>query len=87
MATGSINRLWFKNRLKAGKLLARCRGKYTDDYAWDASVNFGKEEEFTPATTEKFDDWFIDVSDIKGDKNGIIDLVFAHCQYYEFKLV
>lgn len=87
MRNNKINRLWFKNRLKAGELLARCTNKMTDDYAWDHSINYGTEKEFTPATTEKFDDWFIDKSYIWGDKDGVMNFCFASCEFYEFKLV
>jgi hypothetical protein len=82
----TINKTWFKNRLKEGKLLVKCCGRYTDDYAFDASNNFGKTDGFVVATAKKFDDWYIGVSRISGAKDGIIEMDFASCEYFEFKL-
>ena len=82
----TINKTWFKNRLNEGKLLVKCLGRYTDDYAFDASSNFGKTAEFVPVPANKFSDWYIGVARISGDKNGIIEMDFASCEYFEFKL-
>lgn len=84
--SNTINKTWFKNRLRKGQLLVKCTGKYTDDYAYDAATNYSTEKEFKPATPDMFDDWYIRASHIYGDKAGEIKLTFAMCQYYEFKL-
>ena len=36
------NRRRFLNAAKNGTLQAKCNGRYTDDYQWDAATNFGK---------------------------------------------
>lgn len=90
----TINRTWFKNRLRKGELLVRCKGKYTDDYAYDAATGYSTEKEFRLAPKDMFlhlangdnKEWYISRSYIYGEKTGIIHLSFASCEYYEFKL-
>ncbi|XAI95982.1 hypothetical protein [Microcystis phage Mwe-JY26] len=38
----TVNRGWLRRRIEAGEVEAKCDGKYTDDYAWDAATDFGK---------------------------------------------
>jgi len=38
----TINRLWLKNQILKGNIEAKCDYHYSDDYAWDAAVNFNK---------------------------------------------
>lgn len=33
---------------RKGKLVAKCTGHYTDDYAFDAAYNFGRSETYLP---------------------------------------
>lgn len=40
------NRGHLKRAAAKGQLWIRCRYSYTDDYAWDAADNFGKQDEF-----------------------------------------
>ena len=40
--TNTVNRGWLKRRILEGKVLAKCNGVYTDDYAFDAAYNFQK---------------------------------------------
>lgn len=40
------NRGHLKRAAAKGQLFIRCRYRYTDDYAWDAADNFGKQDEF-----------------------------------------
>lgn len=82
----TINRTWFKNRLKKGELLVKCKGRYTDDYVYDAAYNFFEDKNFKPASPDLFKDWYLDRINIYGDKNGIINVSFASCEFYEFKL-
>lgn len=39
---GAVRRDALLRRVKAGRILAKCDGRYTDDYLFDASVDFGK---------------------------------------------
>ncbi|MBC7749780.1 MAG: hypothetical protein H7Z76_14615 [Methylotenera sp.] len=55
----TINKKWFKNQLLKGNLLLRCKAKYSDDYGYDASVEFGVENEFSEAKPDKFDEWYV----------------------------
>lgn len=82
----TINKTWFKNQLRKGNLLVKCTGKYTDDYAFDNSNNFSKENEFKKADPNMFDDWYISVLKIWGDKQNEISVCFANCEYYTFKV-
>lgn len=41
-----INRGHLVRAARKGELWLRCAGRYTDDYAYDAAVNFGKETEY-----------------------------------------
>jgi hypothetical protein len=84
--TATIHKTWFKNQLKKGNLLVKCTGKYTDDYFFDASTNFSQSKEFTPASPNMFDDWYISCLHIWGDKTGEISVCFASCEYYTFKV-
>lgn len=43
-----INRGWLKRRIQEGCVIAKTRYRYTDDYAWDAAVDFQKHNEYTP---------------------------------------
>ena len=83
----NIHRTWFTNQLRKGNLLVKCTGKYTDDYAYDNDVNFHRDSDFKPAKNDLLSDWYISCSRIYGDKNGIINLCFARCESYEFKVV
>ncbi|MCB9423184.1 MAG: hypothetical protein H6667_25525 [Ardenticatenaceae bacterium] len=40
--SNTVNRGWLKRRILEGKVLAKCDGVYTDDYAFDAAYNFQK---------------------------------------------
>lgn len=82
----TINRAWFKNQLRKGNLQVKCTGKYSDDYAFDNSVNFFTDKEFKDATIDLFDDWYLSVIRIWGEKTGLINVNFANCEYYTFKL-
>lgn len=84
--TTTINKLWFKNRLKNNELLVKCNLKLTDDYAFDNAYNFFKEDNFREIEKDEFKDWYINRSHIYGNKKGIINMSFANCEYYEFKL-
>ena len=86
MKTSKINRTWFKNRMKKGELLVKCGAKYTDDYAFDNAYNFFKEDNFKECPPDFFRDWYLSKINIWGDKDGIIDVSFASCEFYEFKL-
>jgi hypothetical protein len=87
MKTGSINRRWFKNQIEKGIVLVKCNGKYTDDYAYDNAYNFFKDSEWSKATSEKFNDWYIKAMHLYGDKLGTFHGSFAQCQYWEFKVI
>lgn len=53
----TYNRGKLKREVAAGKWLVKCDGTYTDDYAFDASVNFGITD-FAPAGYfPLFNDW------------------------------
>lgn len=45
----TVNRGWLKRRILEGKVEAKCNYKYSDDYAYDAAVNFNKSEQWLPA--------------------------------------
>ena len=81
-----INKTWFKNQLKKGKLLVKCDGKYSDDYAFDNSINFKKDKEFKKADPNMFDDWYLSILHVWGEKEGEISASFANCEYYTFKI-
>jgi len=83
---GTINRTWFKNQMRKGNLLVKCTGKYSDDYAFDAAYNFMKDDTFEDCKTDYFNDWYMSRIHIYGNKAGIINVSFASCQYYEFKV-
>ena len=38
--TNTVNRGWLMRRILEGKVMAKCDGSYTDDYAFDAAYNF-----------------------------------------------
>lgn len=40
--TNTVNRGWLKRRILEGKVMAKCNGVYTDDYAFDAAYDFQK---------------------------------------------
>jgi hypothetical protein len=40
--SNTVNRGWLMRRILEGKVLAKCNGVYTDDYAFDAAYNFQK---------------------------------------------
>ena len=40
--TNTVNRGWLLRRILEGKVIAKCNGVYTDDYAFDAAYNFQK---------------------------------------------
>lgn len=84
--TTTINKTWFKNQLRKGNLLVKCTGKYTDDYAFDNSTNFSREKEFKKADVNMFDDWYLSVLKVWGNKQGEISACFANCEYYTFKV-
>ena len=46
MAT--VNRGWLKRQVMQGRVMARCTGHYTDDYAFDAAYGFGIMDEWKP---------------------------------------
>lgn len=86
----TVNKVWFKNRLKNGELLVRCVLKQSDDYAYDAATNYSTEKDFRQADKDMFStvgqDWYIRTSRLYGDKDGLMKLSFASCEYWEFKL-
>jgi hypothetical protein len=84
--TTTINKTWFKNQLRKGNLLVKCTGKYTDDYAFDNATNFSSDKEFKKADANMFDDWYLGVLKVWGDKQSEINACFAHCEYYTFKV-
>lgn len=84
LPSGTINRTWFKNAMRAGKLLVKCTGKYTDDYAFDAAYNFGKDDFYQDCPPDYFNDWKMSVIRIWGNKNGNIDVSFASSEHYDF---
>lgn len=45
-ATKSVNRGYLKKMAAAGRLYVKCSYHYTDDYAYDNAVNFGKGDSF-----------------------------------------
>lgn len=83
----TINRTWFKNQLRKGNLLVKCKGKYTDDYAFDAANHFFKDKDFVQAEPNLFDDWYLSKINIYGEKTGEISVSFASCEYYTFKVI
>jgi len=42
MKSKTINRGWLKKQVSLGKIEAKCNYHYTDDYRYDADVNFQK---------------------------------------------
>ena len=72
--------------MRKGNLLVKCNGKYTDDYAYDNDTNFSRTKEFKPADKMLFDDWYLSKIRIWGDKDGEINVVFASCEYWDFKV-
>ena len=40
--TNTVNRGWLMRRILEGKVMAKCNGIYTDDYAFDAAYDFQK---------------------------------------------
>ena len=82
----TINKTWIKNRLKKGLFEFIVNGKYTDDYAFDNSINYGKTTEWVVATEKEFDDWFIGSCMIYGDKTGEFNVSFASSENYTFRL-
>jgi len=44
----TVNRGMLLKAAKAGKLYAKCTGRYTDDYAYDAAANYGIMKTFLP---------------------------------------
>lgn len=40
--TNTVNRGWLMRRILEGKVMAKCDGIYTDDYAFDAAYDFQK---------------------------------------------
>jgi hypothetical protein len=82
-----VNRKWFKNRLKAGLLEVKCTGIYSDDYAYDNEVNFHRQDRFEKAPADLFQDWVLNAIHIyESTEAGIINVSFASCEYYEFRL-
>jgi hypothetical protein len=51
-ATKSVNRGYLKKMAAAGRLYVRCKYHYTDDYAYDAAVNYGSSDQFTQVYLE-----------------------------------
>lgn len=82
----TINRIWFKNQLRKGNLLVKCKGKYTDDYAYDNHTKFSRDTDFKVAKEDLFDDWYLSEIKIWGDKEGEISVSFAFCEFYTFKV-
>lgn len=82
----TINRTWFKNQLRKGNLLVKCTGKQTDDYAFDYAYKFFEDSDYLQAEPDYFNDWKLRKIHIWGDKNGLITVAFASCEYYNFKL-
>lgn len=83
----TINRNWVKNRMRQGLLQHIVVGEYSDDYLYDAQVNFGITTEWqdTPKdflTEHQFSGsiWCY------GDKEGEIFVSWAKCRYYKFRL-
>jgi len=53
----TIRRDWLQRQIAKGTVFMRCRYHYTDDYAWDAATNFGKDDEWWKPTEKTFDNW------------------------------
>lgn len=82
----TINKTWFRNRLKNNELVVKCLGIYSDDYKFDADNNFFRDEEFREVKEFEFKDIDIKNAKIWGDKNGIIKFNIYHYRSYEFQL-
>lgn len=40
MSHNTVNRGWLKRQIQSGNVIAKCNYHYTDDYAWDAAVDY-----------------------------------------------
>ena len=69
--SSAVRRPAFLKILRSGKVRVTCRGSYTDDYAYDAAVNFQRGE-LTPEAVLKLAD------DIERDPSG-----WRCCAYHE----
>lgn len=67
--TKKINRGTLKKAAQAGKLWVKCQYHYTDDYAWDNAVKFGKQDEYCQA-------YF--VPEFRSSVADQIDAIYAH---------
>lgn len=71
----------------AGKYEVRCDGKYTDDYAYDSSVNFQEEKEFT-TPKNKFDLYENITNGYVGlEENGDYSVSYASAYYHTLRPV
>lgn len=57
MSAKRINRKKLKEAIMSGLYEAKCDGRYTDDYAFDAAYNFGKTD-FKPARVGNFEEGY-----------------------------
>ncbi len=64
----SVNRGYLKKAALAGRLFLKCRYHYTDDYAYDNDVKFGKGTEFKKAYVQ---------ADFKTPEGEQINALFA----------
>lgn len=87
MKATRINRRWFKGQLAKENILVQCKGRYTDDYAFDNAYNFFIDNEWSKATTDKFNDWYIKCMHLYGSKTEGFSGSFASCEYWEFKVL
>jgi hypothetical protein len=56
MTNKTIRRDWLKRQIAAGRMEIRCRGVYTDDYSFDAAVNFQRNDGWAVADIANFND-------------------------------
>ena len=52
MGYKTVNRGWLRKQVEAGKVAIKCNYHYTDDYAFDAAVNF-QQTDWMPARIRK----------------------------------
>ncbi|WP_456390307.1 hypothetical protein [Hydrogenimonas sp.] len=62
-----------RSYLKKGLIEVKKKYRYTDDYAWDAATNFGKETEWSPAYYAKDYDERQELSNKIGAKGHIFE--------------
>lgn len=90
--TNTVNRGWLMRRILEGKVMAKCNGIYTDDYAFDAAYDFQKtgwlkakiEDDYSKRTGDFLyfrRDEFCGYGHAWRDANGDISLSFGYRSY------